>query len=508
MRTPRVFVAALTAAAALGAAHALAASHGAAAPARLMRQAARSLAARHHSERAGWAWRSVIQAPHFQTDRDVGAASVGMGFLAMYEATRDGNYLADARHAADWLLSVAQRSGGGLRWPDLSDGGRPSPINFTSFDDGAPGIADFLWRLGAATRDARYERAALAGMHWLASRAEAAGGGACPASECRWQYFQSTAAPGTTVPSPTGTLEADQTAGPEYFTGIGQGIAGIVYAFDVFAERTRDTHYERYALAGARYLEHQITPAGALPEQPGTTGYDTGFLSGATGDAFVFLRLYQHTGQARWLEDARRLLAWVRRQGARQAKGVAWPIEIDPAETDESERAAEALLASGIEEGAAGIGWVELQDFELTGDPAALAEARHAADWLVATARHERGGYAWAEDYRGPSTSTSLDNGAAGIGWFLHDLARTTGVPAYARAARGAATWLRAVSSRDGRGALWYEHRSGGRWQLRGEPSWHWGSAGIGAFLARMSGGPLDMPGEEPALCVSPHHCP
>jgi hypothetical protein len=37
----------------------------------------------------GWAWRSSIQAPHYQTDRDVGAASVGEGLLAAYAVTRD-----------------------------------------------------------------------------------------------------------------------------------------------------------------------------------------------------------------------------------------------------------------------------------------------------------------------------------------------------------------------------------------------------------------------------------
>ena len=37
----------------------------------------------------GWAWRSAIQAPHYQTDRDVGAASIGEGLLAAYGVTRD-----------------------------------------------------------------------------------------------------------------------------------------------------------------------------------------------------------------------------------------------------------------------------------------------------------------------------------------------------------------------------------------------------------------------------------
>jgi hypothetical protein len=52
--------------------------------------AADSLVARHRAmPDGGWAWRSSIQAPHYQTDRDVGAASVGEGLLAAYAVTRD-----------------------------------------------------------------------------------------------------------------------------------------------------------------------------------------------------------------------------------------------------------------------------------------------------------------------------------------------------------------------------------------------------------------------------------
>ena len=52
--------------------------------------AADSLVARHRAmPEGGWAWRSSIQAPHYQTDRDVGAASIGEGLLAAYAVTDD-----------------------------------------------------------------------------------------------------------------------------------------------------------------------------------------------------------------------------------------------------------------------------------------------------------------------------------------------------------------------------------------------------------------------------------
>ena len=134
--------------------------------------AADSLVARHRAmPEGGWAWRSSIQAPHYQTDRDVGAASIGEGLLAAYAVTRDARYRRAAVAAGDFLLGVAEPAAGGLRWPDWADpNGERSTTHFTSFDDGAAGISDYLWRLFA-----RHARAALprrgAGGHALAGRA-------------------------------------------------------------------------------------------------------------------------------------------------------------------------------------------------------------------------------------------------------------------------------------------------------------------------------------------------
>ena len=97
----------------------------------------------------GWAWRSSIQAPHYHTDRDVGRGvdrRRAAGRLRRHAATRD--YLRAARAAGDFLLGVAEPAAGGLRWPDWADpDGTRSDTHFTSFDDGAAGISDYLWRL-------------------------------------------------------------------------------------------------------------------------------------------------------------------------------------------------------------------------------------------------------------------------------------------------------------------------------------------------------------------------
>src|SRR4051812_30997187 len=75
---------------------------------KVARMAADSLVARHRAmPEGGWAWRSSIQAPHYQTDRDVGAASIGQGLLAAYAVTDDARYRRAAVAAGDYLLRGA-----------------------------------------------------------------------------------------------------------------------------------------------------------------------------------------------------------------------------------------------------------------------------------------------------------------------------------------------------------------------------------------------------------------
>ncbi|TMK40399.1 MAG: hypothetical protein E6G56_07905 [Actinobacteria bacterium] len=437
--------------------------------------AGRSLLDTHVSAaQGGWAWRSVIQAPHLQTDRDVGAASVLNGLLALYQQSGEASYLDGARRAGDWLLAVAETSGPGLRWADWVDSsaGRSS-VHYTSFDDGTPGIAEVLWRLGQVTGDPRYTQAAMAGMRWVAWRAQSVGSAACPSAMCRWSWRDGT--PG------------------DYETGLGEGQAGIVYAFLAFAQRTGQRAWLSYARAGGAYLESLMGSDGAIPERAGAAGVDAGYLSGMAGQAYVFLALYRQTGEARWLADARRALGWLSAHAAHEGAGVAWPIEVDGAGGDGN-----SARATGMEEGAAGIGWVELQAYAVTGDRASLALARGAGDWLLAAGVGRGGGLSWPQDAGQSGAPTSLDNGAAGIGWFLADLGQATGEPGFAAGAAAAGRWLTSAAQTGSSGLQWPGRD--GTIALAGDSSWHWGSAGIAAFLGRLAGGVSDAPGEEPAL--------
>jgi lantibiotic modifying enzyme len=315
-------------------------------------------------------------------------------------------------------------------------------------------------------------------MRWVERVAQAPSDSRCPRVYCRWRYE---------------TSGGDDTIR----TGMGEGNAGIVYAFDVFAKRTGDAGFERYSLAGARYLRRLISRAGAMPWGPGRAHFINGFLGGSAGDAFMFLRLYEDTHDPSWLATAQRLLAYVRSQAHVQPSGENWPIYLDPATPADP---AGDLRATGIEEGAAGIGWVELQAYHVTHDRLDLHTATAAGDWLLSVASTGLGGDFWPEDLNVELTHTSLDNGAPGIGWFLHDLAVETGRPRYEQAAASVVSWLASVTRRDQRGVYWFENLGPHGWQLGADPSWHWGIAGVAGFLGRMSGWGDDMPGEEPGL--------
>ncbi len=433
---------------------------------KVVRLAADSLLARHRDmPEGGWAWRSSIQAPHYQTDRDVGAASIGEGLLAAYAVTDDARYRRAAASAGDFLLGVAEPADGGLRWPDWADpSGERSATHYTSFDDGAAGISDYLWRLFRATGEPRFREGALAGMRWLIAQAE---GASCPQTSCSWRW-------------------TDDPSSRVAYHGVGMGQAGVVLALDAFADRTGDRTFRAYARAGAASLR-ELTARGTHPPARGVEDptLDTGFLSGSAGLAYMFLERYARDRDRANLATARGLLRWVNDQAVADGSGgLAWPTSRGG-----------AAVPAGFELGAAGIAWVNLRAYEATGDREYRDVARRAAVWLRSVAI---AGSAWAELPGDPTVPVhvGLDSGAAGIGWVLEDLARAGLDPAANRAvARSALAGLRSAAARDRRGAYWYANRTGSRSRLRAEPSWHWGSAGIAAFAARLAGWSGSGPG-------------
>ncbi|MGH6876595.1 MAG: lanthionine synthetase LanC family protein [Rhizomicrobium sp.] len=477
---------------------ALVAATGAARAASLVDKAAHVLLKRAEpvtwidGDHTGSAWKTVVQPPDYRTGRGAGAAGVGMGFLAAYDMTGNAAWLNAAGAAGDFLVAAQLPQGSG-RWPDYYNPDGAASWGFTSLDDGAPGIADFLWRLYERSGNARYASTALAAMDWEISKAEAPQGQSCP-PVCVWHW--------------------QDPASKQIYTGMGEGVAGIAWAFDAFAARrakidpVRSARYEQYAEAAANWLEGQMVhvrlsdgeQGASIPERPGKGIFETGYLSGSAGDAFLFYQLYRSTGRAQYRRDGDLLLAWVRAQAVTDGscQGLKWPVQTK----------GQKLFATGIEEGNAGIGWVALQAYKLliAREPALAVKdlelARAAGNWLLSSCAGEDRDQKldWPEDEGRPLVDTSLDNGAPGIAIFLYDLYAATGAPSYRDGAADAQRWVESVSL-GGHGApSWCEQIRDGKWNLCDDPSWDWGAAGILDMAARLNGWPLDLPAEAPGF--------
>src|SRR4051812_18412496 len=324
---------------------------------KVARMAADSLVARHRKmPEGGWAWRSSVQAPHYQTDRDVGAASVGEGLLAAYAVTHDARYRRAAASAGDYLLGVAEPAAGGLRWPDWADpGGERSATHYTSFDDGAAGISDYLWTLYRVTGKQRFRAGALAGMRWLVAQAQ---GASCPAPSCWWRW-------------------TDDPSWRVGYNGVGMGQAGIVLALDAFADRTGDPAFRAYARAGAASLR-QLTARGIHPLPRGSEDAtaDTGFLSGSAGAAYMFIERYARDRDPIDLATARGLLRSVNGQAvADPSGGLYWPVD-----------RGSAAMPAGFGLGAARSPWGHLRALGATRGLPYPPVARRASPWLPAGA--------------------------------------------------------------------------------------------------------------------------
>ena len=167
------------------------------------------------------------------------------------------------------------------------------------------------------------------------------------------------------------------------YNGVGMGQAGIVLALDTFADATGDRTWRTYARAGAARLR-ALTGNGRRPLPQGSEHpevFETGFLNGSAGAAFVFLERYAHDHARVDLETATRLLGWVNDQAETDGRGgIRWPLAAD-----------DAAAASGFELGTAGIAWVNLRAAQATGDRSYRELARGAGVWLRRVAsRRER----------------------------------------------------------------------------------------------------------------------
>jgi hypothetical protein len=466
---------------------------------KFLNQVGQSLIDHHENSGGGWRFKSSIQAPHYQTDRDVGAAGVGMGFLSLAEAEpQNSQWLDGAEHTASWLIAVSSQDGkGGRYWPDYVDDNETSSDIYTSFDDGSVGVGDFFWQLYEKTDDPRYKQIYIETLDWTLSQAEPYQKDGLNGFRWKWNVTDPHSA---------------------YYMGMGEGAAGITDALATGYQRLKYSdpaianRCKMYMKGSLSYIEivkqelaKNIGSSPTIPEtgvngRDGDTVMDSGYLSGAAGDSFMYLSLYKIFGDKDYLNRATGLLNWLSDNNKGPLVKVAkdsftWRLAVDPQDGNDNR------FATGFEEGNAGIGWVFLQAYKLTGDKSYLQTADAAGNWLLSVAVKIPGGtLSWheAEHPKNSLIHANLNNGAAGIGMFLRDLYMTNGSNKFKDAAGDALKGLMSSAKYNGKVIYWQDN--GGNDPYSDDPSWHWGLAGIAEFAQRIHGGAQDIPGEQPAF--------
>lgn len=244
-----------------------------------------------------------------------GPPGQGLFLLELYAETQDTQWLDAVRGLADSMLAGAVESGDGIKIPSFTD---PSgvPVCYTGLAHGSAGAGYFLCRLAQAlptSHQAAYIRAAEAIAAWLDGIARHENG------EVSWYRRE---------PDQMHQWQKTWCHGPP---GI-----GIFYA-------------DLYTVTGSvEYLARAKQCAAAIETRAESYSFAC-LCHGLSGNAQLWLRLHDLTGDAMWREraDAFGTLTWSRRL---RTEYPAW-----------SSGDGQSANNPGLMTGTAGVGWFFLQ---------------------------------------------------------------------------------------------------------------------------------------------------
>ncbi len=237
---------------------------------------------------------------------------------------------------------------------------------------------------------------------------------------------------------------------PQYTPDMFAGSAGVPILFaDLFAA-TGEARYREIAESGALWID-QETKANLTSASP-----DPGLYFGLAGHGMTFLRLFQATRRARWLD-----LALSRARALQRVEH------------------AEAELLTG----AAGAVIFLLEMGRAAGDAGYVAAAERAGDVILSAARADASGWRWPWVRRsGTFEAAGFGHGASGIGYALAELYRVTRRHDFRDAVLGAARWIESHALETDAGVAWTRYPGDTR---APRVQWCHGSPGIGLFAIR-----------------------
>ncbi|RBQ19308.1 lantibiotic modifying-like protein [Spongiactinospora rosea] len=417
---------------------------------RWIRSAAVEEPSRHAAEQRVLSWRanpdpggrSAAAGPSHSLY--AGAAGIVLFLLELAAATGDESYLDDARAGARGLAALA------------TERAAASGHDLTLYH-GLAGIAFALAEAGWVTGDESFEDAARAAADRIVAGARSFRGG------LGW-------------------------TGDPAQSGDGGIVLALLHASGIHGV----PRYEEVAVEAAARIADLVVPGHRFGEE-GCAGLPAdavtpGFLSGTAGTAFLMARMYGVTGQAKFLQAARRGAEFVRAVSTVSGRFALVPHHVPHGRT---------LHYLGFCSGSAGVARMFYELYRVTGDQGDLDWVERLAGGIVQSGAPYR-------QSPGYWNVTCQCCGAAGLLELFAGLWTATGREPYLAFARDVAEHLiDAATGHDGVGYRWYQaYRRLRPWEVTADTGYMVGAAGIGSALLHLHA--AGSTGETPRLVLLP----
>lgn len=349
--------------------------------------------------------------------------------------------------AFQYIMNTAVPANGGYKWAKMENG----KVSYRTDYEGVTGFGQHFLEAYEKTGNTVYLDYAKGAATWLMSVAISEGDG------YKWPIEEN----GTTCG-----------------TGHIHGVAGVGDFFLQMYKVLQNNSYKEYAVGAAKWLETVAVSSndGYKWHRWGDSGScKTGWCVGAAGITQFFYRMYLTFNDPVYLEYANGGLKWLISMAFPEAGGYKWCSAEDEDE-----------FYTIIGRGAAGIGYIFLLGYTITGNLTYLQYAVGAAEWLKAKAILYKGGYVWPEYVGADHMFTGPCRGIPGMIIFFIDMWNVTGDNSYKEYAEGIGKFFDSEKiSRLGR-YTWYNRytQSGGSGKYKTD--YGWGVSGVGDMLREL----------------------
>jgi lantibiotic modifying enzyme len=324
--------------------------------------------ARHVDSRdhASWAKGQMMGADGLYT----GDAGVGQAFLVRHLLRHDAEALTDAIDVGDALIARARTDDNEMSWGTQED------IIF-----GDAGTALFLLELGQASKEKRFLDAAKAVGHSLVAAAAHAASKADPAKQLPvWMFHM---------------------GGKElHMPNFSHGTAGVAYALVRIGAALGDDALLQAGKEGAQWLIENAVADGECLKWVAREGskpvYMGGWCHGPAGTGRLFLLLASVTGEARYLEVAKKSAGFV----------VEYAANAERTAADGTKPYVPPSFCCGV----AGVTDFFCDLSRVTHDPAHVAFAKKAANYIVDVSIADGDGRKWKNGQSVPGGPVAADS--------------------------------------------------------------------------------------------------